>query len=169
MTNTMVYWIPGPHRGLGRLGISPRPRGGDWLDGEVRAWKSEGVDLVVSLLTNEEARELDLDAEEAVCREHGIDFRSFAIPDRGLPASTAVAIELAAGLAAAVREGKSVVVHCRQGIGRSGIIAAATLVALGRRPDEALVEVERARGRPIPDTEEQRDWVLGLRTDRRGP
>ena len=87
---------------------------------------------------------------------------SFPIPDRGIPTRQTAALDLARSLASEAEDGKRVVVHCRQGIGRSGIIAAATLVALGRRPDEALVEVERARGRPVPDTEEQRDWVLAL-------
>jgi hypothetical protein len=43
-----VFWVPGPWRG--RLGIVPRPRGGDWLSDEMRAWLETGIDAVVSLL-----------------------------------------------------------------------------------------------------------------------
>ena len=154
-----IYWTQPPSR----IGISERPRGGDWLSDDVRSWQEAGVDLVVSLVVPEEARELGLDSEEAECRAHGIAFRSFPIPDRGIPTRQTAALDLARSLASEAEDGKRVVVHCRQGIGRSAIVAAATLVALGRRPDEAIVEVERARGRPVPDTEEQRDWVLALR------
>ena len=43
------YQIEGPWRG--QLAIVPRPRGEDWLRDEARAWKDEGFDVVVSLLT----------------------------------------------------------------------------------------------------------------------
>ena len=35
--HTELYWIPGPW--LGRLAIMPRPRGGDWLEDEIRSWR----------------------------------------------------------------------------------------------------------------------------------
>ena len=40
----------------GRLAIVPRPRGGDWLEDEVRAWREAGVDIVVSALEADEER-----------------------------------------------------------------------------------------------------------------
>src|SRR6476620_4583045 len=61
-----IYWIPGPWPG--RLGIAPRPRGGDWLADEVKAWRAAGVDVVTSLLTPEEVAELGLQEEEALVR-----------------------------------------------------------------------------------------------------
>ena len=45
---TKVFWVDGPWRG--RLGILPRPRGGDWLRDETMAWREAGLDVVVSLL-----------------------------------------------------------------------------------------------------------------------
>ena len=67
---TEVYWVPGPWPG--RLGVVPRPRGGDWLADEVRSWKASQIDVVASLLTPEEAAELDLLAEEALARDEGL-------------------------------------------------------------------------------------------------
>ena len=53
-----LYWIEGPWPG--RLAIVPRPRGGEWLEDEIRSWKQAGVNVVVSLLTNDEITELGL-------------------------------------------------------------------------------------------------------------
>src|SRR4051812_16790012 len=80
-----VYWIPGSWRG--RLGIIPRPRGGDWLVDEVRSWSDAGIGVVASLLTPDEVAELELQAEAARSREAGLEFCAFPIPDLGVPRS----------------------------------------------------------------------------------
>ncbi len=153
-----IYWTKAPV--TGRLGVAARPRGGDWLADEIRNWKAEGVDLVLSLLTPDEMRELALGAEEPVCRENGIAFRSFPIPDRGIPLLPAAAHDLVVELARVLATGKRIVIHCRQGIGRSGLVAAAILIELGSSPEAAIADVAAVRGRPVPDTPEQLAWVL---------
>ncbi|MBI5487097.1 MAG: dual specificity protein phosphatase family protein [Deltaproteobacteria bacterium] len=155
-----IYWISMEQRG--RLGICARPRGGDWLDDDVRAWKVSGVDVVVSLLTPGEVREVDLGAEPDRCTVHGIAFRAFPITDRGVPEQPADFLALVADLTRAIAAGGRVLVHCRQGIGRSAITAAAVLVLTGETPERALAVVAHARGRPVPDTPEQRAWVEAL-------
>jgi protein-tyrosine phosphatase len=55
--------------------------------------------------------------------------------------------------------GKNVLVHCRQGIGRSGLVAACLLVKKGMSPGAAVDSVSAARGMPVPETTEQRDWI----------
>ena len=47
--NTEIYWIKAA--GPGKLAVMPRPRGGDWLEDEIRGLKRFGVDILVSLLT----------------------------------------------------------------------------------------------------------------------
>lgn len=155
-----VYWVAGPWRG--RLGIVPRPRGGDWLADEVRAWRAAGLDVVTSLLTPAEVSELGLQEEEALSREEGIEFHAFPIPDYSVPRSRRDLTALANSLETDLAAGKSVAVHCRQGIGRSSLLAASLLVAAGEQPDEAFRHVEEARGRPVPDTAEQREWVAQM-------
>jgi len=76
------------------------------------------LNLVVSLLENDEADQLDLVDEPRAAAENGIRFISFPIPDRGVPASVPAAVSLMASIAVALEEGKNVAVHCRQGIGR---------------------------------------------------
>jgi protein-tyrosine phosphatase len=58
--------------------------------------------------------------------------------------------------------GRNVGLHCRQSIGRSGMIAAALLVMSGFEPLEAIACVTNARGLPVPETEAQREWVIEL-------
>lgn len=124
-----VFWVSGPWRG--RLGILPRPRGGDWLRDEAAACRAAGIDMVVSLLEAEEEAHLGLEGEAAAAAASGIDFRAYPIPDRGVPASRESVAKLVADILEALETGRNVVVHCRQGIGRSGTIVATVLVAAG--------------------------------------
>jgi protein-tyrosine phosphatase len=155
-----LFWISGPWGG--RLAISSRPRGGDWLEDEARAWRRAGVDVVVSLLEDDEAAQLDLLGERHATEGEAINFVSFPIPDRGVPASTKAAIEVIGRIAAQLVAGKNVAVHCRQGVGRSGMIAAGLLVSSGLHPQSAIETVGSARGISVPETPEQRQWIERL-------
>jgi protein-tyrosine phosphatase len=155
-----VYWIDAPFPGW--LAILARPRGGDWLDDEIAGWRQAGLQAVVSLLEPAEATELGLDAEADGCRAAGIAFAALPMPDRGLPPDRAAFTVTVAGLAGRVAAGEVVGVHCRQGIGRSAVLAAGVLVELGLTPADTLARVVAARGRPVPETDAQRDWVLAF-------
>jgi protein-tyrosine phosphatase len=150
-----IYWID--TKVPIRLAIMARPRAGDWLDEEVANWRRSGVDVVASLLEHHEVTELGLEEEPALCMRHGIEFRSFPIRDRGLPDDAEAAMRFAETLA---QSGKAVAIHCRAGIGRSSLMAAAVLICRGVYADVALAAIEAARGLPIPDTDAQCDWVL---------
>ena len=152
------YWIDTGHPG--RLAILPRPRGGDWLEDEARSWSRTGFDTVVSVLEPDEAADLDLADEQRAAGAAGIQFISLPVPDRGVPDSRAAVATVAAALAEAVVAGKRVGMHCRQGVGRSAVLAACVLISLGVDPAAALARIAAARGLPVPETPEQRQWVL---------
>jgi protein-tyrosine phosphatase len=151
------YLINGPWRG--RLAILPRPRGGDWLEDEVKAWRNAGIEIVVSALEQEEVAELDLAAEASLSRAESLEFINYPIADRGVPSSTRETIALAQLLDNKLTEGKIVAIHCRQGVGRSALLAASILVVGGLEVDDAFDRIRTARGCPVPDTPEQREWV----------
>ena len=152
---TKVYWVPTPWRG--RLGVASRPRGGDWLDDELLAWREEGVDAVVSLLESREETELVLEREPLAAQAAGLSFISFPIPDRGLPQFDKTE-SLVSSLIDEMEAGRSILVHCRQGIGRAALIAMAALALAGENPESSFENIGTARGAAVPDTEEQRQW-----------
>jgi protein-tyrosine phosphatase len=154
---TELYWVDGPWRG--KLALAARPRGGDWLPDEVANWKRAGIGTVLSLLTHEEEEDLGLIKESAESQRAGLRFLSFPIPDRQVPGSEAKLSQVLTEVTEALASGGNVVVHCRQGIGRTGLIAACLLIRTGMSPGAAVDSVSAARGMTIPETNEQRDWI----------
>lgn len=143
----------------GVLAITPRPRGGDWLEDDVRRWSLHGVGIIVSLLNDDENGELALEQEASLCRAIGIDFVSLPVPDLGVPSDAAAFIARVHALAARLRDGASVAVHCRQSVGRSGLLSVSIAVACGCALPAAIDLVTRARGVTVPETAVQREWL----------
>jgi protein-tyrosine phosphatase len=138
----------------------PRPRGGAWLEDEVDAWQRLGIDEVVSTLTEEENAELDLAGEQKACVAAKIAFVAFPIEDRSIPASRTATLDLVYRLEQELASGKKVAIHCRQGVGRSALLAVCVLAASGVEPASAWERIAAARGCAVPDTSEQREWVM---------
>jgi len=152
-----IYWVEGPWPG--KLGIAARPRGGDWLADEVANWRREGIGTVVSLLTPDEEIELGLEAESDQARAQSLDFVSVPVRDRQVPDSESEIEAVVRELDASLCNRKNVLVHCRQGIGRSGLLAACLLINRGTSPEAALEQIGHARGALVPETPEQKRWV----------
>jgi protein-tyrosine phosphatase len=152
------YPVEGPWPG--RLWIAARPRGSDWLYDEMRRWRDQGAGEILSLLTPMEERDLGLENESAAAQESGMSFLSLPVADRDIPPSETTFTRALESLDSALSAGRTVVVHCRQGIGRSGIVAACLLVLNGIAPEAAMERVTCARGVTVPETEAQREWIL---------
>ncbi|GJF33075.1 hypothetical protein KNE206_57750 [Kitasatospora sp. NE20-6] len=148
---------PGP----GRLSIMARPRGSDWLDDEMAGLAAAGVDVLVCALTPPELDELGLAGEAGAAAAAGLRFVPVPVPDRCVPEVTAV-LPVLHDLLARLGRGAHVVTHCRAGIGRASLLAAGVLVLGGAPPEEAWARLARARGLAVPDTDEQRAWVVRL-------
>ena len=65
-------------------------------------------------------------------------------------------------LRARLAAGERVLVHCKGGLGRTGLVAARLLVEFGVAPADAVARVRAARPGAI-ETERQLAYVLGLR------
>ena len=126
---------------------------------ELLGFKEVGVSCVISLLEPAEVSELGLNAEESMCRDLGIDFVSYPIADRGVPENLRSFAELVHDISERALAEDYVTVHCRAGIGRSGLVAAAVLVLNNFSVDDAFAAISKARGVAVPDTEEQYEWL----------
>ena len=153
-----LFWI----RGFtdGHLAIMPAPQIEN-LERATLRWREEGVDIVVSLLEQAEIPGL-VQEEEGLCNEIGIEFLWFPIRDSSVPLSMNAFRDLIVKLGDAVAMGKSVAIHCRAGIGRSGMVAACVLNYLSVDAETALDMITEARAVEVPQTEAQRQWVLGF-------
>ena len=154
----MYEIVPCPR---GRLAVMPRPRGGNWLKGELASLKTCGVSDLVSMLTPPEEVELDLQIEPQLCADLGLRFHRHPVSDRGIPLQPGFDDFIASLLPNLSQQG-FIAIHCRAGIGRSAVAAAALLCRLGLSAQEAMALISSARGFEIPDTEEQQAFILNL-------
>ena len=161
-----LYWITDAP--CGRLEIMPRPRAGDWLFDELLSWKSAGVEVVVSLLAENEVAELGLQQEPMLCHDVGLIFMSYPIQDRDVPDANDEFFALIDQLHDHLGNGRGVAIHCRMGIGRSSLVAASLLVKLGFLADDAFCSISRDRGMRVPDTHSQIEWVRSIDSRLRG-
>ncbi len=157
-----IYWINEAQIGEKRIGIMARPRGNDWLGDEIKGLKVRNVDCLVSLLEQSEIEELELNNEEKLCEKWDIQFINFPILDFNTPKNEREFLALAEELASKVEAGKRVVIHCRMGIGRSSTLAAAIMIKLGYEGAGVFEVIGKYRKLKVPDTEEQKNWILGL-------
>jgi len=151
-----IYWIDKP--GAGHIAVLARPRGDHWLESEIQGWREEGIDVVVSLLTEPEDRLLGLTLEAELCRSNGLAFINFPIEDCNVPLSSQATLQLVKELDALLSRGKSIGFHCRGGLGRSPLIASCVLMFSGKSAEESFQLVSAARGLPVPETPGQAVW-----------
>jgi protein-tyrosine phosphatase len=153
-----IFWIKGDL--LAPLAIVLRPQGDALLEEELLRLKHSGIQTLVSLLEHWEAGSLGLADEGPAAVHVGLNFLSYPFSYTRVPTNTVSFRKFVAGLAARLHAGESVGIHCRGSIGRSAIVAACMLIHLGWQPEAALKAVEAARGEPVPDTQEQAEWIL---------
>lgn len=152
-----VRWIE--VQGRFRLTQSPCPRGGDELLVDLRKLKAEGVDVVVSLLTHDDEIAFGLESEGETARSIGLEFVNFPITDHTVPDEPQPALELVDRIVGMLEAGRGVLLHCYAGIGRSGLIAIATLLKTGFDLEDARRRASLARNLPVPETYEQVEWL----------
>ena len=153
--------------GLGRIGVTLAPGKCDPAAGWARDLGAD-LDVIVAwparvLVTLLEMHEFDLLGIRELgehARLRGLDWRHLPIRDVSTPGP---AFEAAwpgesTSLRAVLNSGDNVVVHCRGGLGRAGMIAARLLVEAGVAPVAAMARVRAVRPGAI-ETRAQEAWV----------
>ena|SRR5215472_7698913 len=127
---------------------------------EIRSLSQEGTNVLVSMLTNVEGEDLGLHEESRECSAAGVTFVNIAIPDRSVNEDKKEFLLTVERLAELVRQGRYVGVHCCASIGRSSVLAASVLIRVGWDAEAAFEAIKSARGCTVPDTPEQKEWVI---------
>ncbi len=160
-----------PKAGFGRIGITlcpgktyPWGLAGNWerdLDLDLDKVRKWGGTAVVSLITEEEIRDLKVpDLSRAVADRH-MEWWHLPIPDGQPPGADFERAWCVAGPAIRdrLRLGFDVLVHCKGGLGRAGTLAARLLVEFGENPSEAMRRVRAARSPNAIETLSQERYV----------
>ncbi len=123
----------------------------------IAAWDAR---VVVTLLDDAEMELLHVTGLGAAVVHDGMEWLHLPINDHAIPDAAFEERWKAVGphLETILRGGRRVLVHCRGGLGRSGMIASRMLVELGVPADEAIARVRAARPGAI-ETAEQVDYV----------
>lgn len=130
------------------------------LDADLDAIAKWNAAAVVTLVENHELEELDiLDLEDGVAQRF-MEWHHLPIVDVSVPDAKFEGIwpEQSAKLRTLLANGANVLVHCRGGLGRAGMIAARLLVEMGIDADAAIKQVRTARPGVI-ETSAQERWV----------
>lgn len=137
-----ITFCPGKQDHFSHTGAWERDLGID-LD-TIKAW---GAKLVLTLVEPAELKALKVPHLGHEIRSRGIDWRHLPIADYSVPTDAFEQEWLAQGreIRALLRNGDDVLVHCKGGLGRAGMIAARLLVELGMEPTQAIRAVRQAR------------------------
>jgi ADP-ribosylglycohydrolase/protein-tyrosine phosphatase len=123
--------------------------------GSVRTW---GASALVTLLDDDEFDLLDVARLGDMAEVAGLDWYHLPIPDMDVPGWQFERRWIYAGvrLRRLLRRGGKVVIHCRVGLGRSGMIAARLMVELGMSPSETISRIRKARPGAIQTSQQER-------------
>jgi protein-tyrosine phosphatase len=140
---------------------------GEWwrdLERDVARLRDDHACDVFLLLVEDHELELTHTTDlPAAFERHGIELRRHPVVDMDVPTDRAAYRAALDGLTAALRAGKSVVVACRGGLGRTGTAVACLLVGEGMDPEDAI-GLARASRRNTIERGSQVEWVRGWST-----
>lgn len=141
-----ITFCPGKHDLYAVTGIWARNLGLD-LD-VIKEW---GASLVLTLLETTEMIDLKVPTLGAEIEDRGMKWVHLPIIDYSVPDDKFEQNWLIYGKEVRHRlcQGENILVHCKGGLGRAGMMAARILVELGTEPEKAIRMVRRARSGAI--------------------
>jgi protein-tyrosine phosphatase/ADP-ribosylglycohydrolase len=155
------YWVE-----PGRLLAGEYP-GAVWSDSpsRIQALLQAGITSFIDLTAEDELPSYRAELERF--GDFDVVHRRFSIVDHGVPDSPLTMADIVEAIASDLESGRRVYVHCRAGIGRTGMAIACYLMHRGLDASHALDRLQtlwrrssRARSWPsVPETEEQVEYV----------
>jgi len=124
--------------------------------GTIARW---GASLVVTLMEDRELFELGLNDLPAQLRSLRITWLLIPLPEDGIPGPSFESRWTTASsqLASVLEQRGRILIHCRDGLQRTGFVAARLLVHLGCRPEDAINRVRAAKPGAIASTEQEHE------------
>jgi protein-tyrosine phosphatase len=119
------------------------------------------TDCLVSLLEETEYIRFHIANLRQRAQELGMEVLHLPIPDGSPPPDREACQRAIARIISHLQSEKTVVVHCRGGLGRAGTITAAVLIALGQPAETAMRQVRTVRPGAI-ETPSQEQFLKGL-------
>jgi protein-tyrosine phosphatase len=144
---------------MGRIGLCMAPgrkkkkAHHDWdrdLDKDLdRIQKSFNCDVFVSLIRTSEMIALKIPNLFEEVEKRGMESIHFPIKDKWIPNSMDGLIALVDALIQRLKEGKTIIIHCNGGKGRSATVAVAILIGLGKKVQNSIEVVRKTRSGTI--------------------
>lgn len=159
----MLYKIS--NVGLGSLYAMRCPASNQIVE-TLSAVKHEGIGHVVSLLEQNEAKKLGVVQEADICLRLGMAYQNYPIKDFSTVVDRNSFIELVEDLHRRLFSGENIIVHCYAGIGRTGLLIGSILIYDDLPAKDAIEIMSAARGRNMPQTQEQYEYLLDLEETR---
>mmetsp|Transcript_2605 Transcript_2605/g.6225 ORF Transcript_2605/g.6225 Transcript_2605/m.6225 type:complete len:128 (-) Transcript_2605:63-446(-) len=123
--------------------------------------------MVVCLLSLSELRHLGVkESLEPACKRAELDFIQYPIIEMKAPENFETACELVQRLSDIVRSGRSVVIHCRGGVGRAGMVGACLLLKEGlvQNAKDAIAYVRKKRCKSAVESRSQEQFIAKFAT-----
>jgi protein-tyrosine phosphatase len=132
---------------------------------DVEAIRGWGAEMVLTLLESHEMDLLEVQRLPQEVEARGMRWLHLPIRDESIP-EEAFELQWRAQkphFHGTLKRGGRVLVHCRGGLGRTGLVAARLLVEFGMTPTNAILAVRQVRERAI-ETGEQEAYVHRCQT-----
>ena len=117
------------------------------LESDLATIIDSGATSLISLIGFEERRLIGIPGLPRLVGERGLKWHEFAIPDRTAPDRNRQREfrDLMSVISDGLSDGHIIAIHCRAGLGRTGLVAASVLVSRGLSPDAAILAVRTVR------------------------
>lgn len=153
-----ITFCPGKHDSLAATGRWARD-----LDIDLAAIQKWGAKLVLTLIEPSELIELNVSQLGKKVEALDMVWKHLPIADYSVPDASFEAQWLTCGaeIRQRLKDGQDILVHCKGGLGRAGMIAARLLAELGMEPEQAIRLVRKNRPGAI-ETKQQEALVTSV-------
>jgi len=134
------------------------------LERDLKAIVEWGANAVVTLMEAHEIIQLGVPDLGNRCEALGLAWFHLPIKDVSIPDAAFESSWKTVGhmLRKELKQRRGIVIHCRGGLGRTGLVAARLLIELGEQPDHALQRVRLVRPGAV-ETRQQEEYVLKIK------